>query len=138
MALCFSQHHTKAGIMGHWVILLPKWSRPFSTTPITPSWRRSRKTLCFQMRLWKNFKHQLEDYRILSFYESIPLKTVGIIVDKKSATLGLPGSREQQLPLEADHSEVCKFVSPSDSNYEMVIGNLSEMVENALKESVRT
>lgn len=97
-----------------------------------------KKDSLFSNEIVENFKHQLEDYRILSFYESIPLKTVGIIVDKKSATLGLPGSREQQLPLEADHSEVCKFVSPSDSNYEMVIGNLSEMVENALKESVRT
>ena len=44
------------------------------------------------------------------------LKTsLGLIVEKDSAILGLPGERIQLL--NADHRNVCKFDSPSDNNY---------------------
>ena len=56
---------------------------------------------------------------------------LGQIVDKKSATLGLPGAREEQIALDADHSNVCKFKSAEDDNYEQVSGNLVELVKAA-------
>ncbi|KAH6671182.1 hypothetical protein B0J14DRAFT_595495 [Halenospora varia] len=80
-----------------------------------------------------DFRHQLENYHILSFYETLPTGKFGIIVDKKSATLGLPGDREKQIPLEADHSGVCKFASADGDDYEYVSSNLVRLVESAVE-----
>ncbi|KAK3939301.1 NACHT and WD domain protein [Diplogelasinospora grovesii] len=60
------------------------------------------------------FRHAYQGIHICSFFETVPT-SVGIIVDKGSAILGLPG--EQISHLNADHSQMCKFDSPSDSNY---------------------
>ena len=40
---------------------------------------------------------------------------MGLIVDRESAVIGLPGERVQLL--NADHRHVCKFDSCLDSNY---------------------
>lgn len=68
------------------------------------------------------FKHQLEDYQIVSIYENKPTKltkmwgkaTTLVIVDKKSATLGLPGTREKLLTVNSNHAEVCQFEDDDD------------------------
>ncbi|KAI9818975.1 MAG: hypothetical protein M1832_004143 [Thelocarpon impressellum] len=86
----------------------------------------------FADALREDFKHQLEDYFILSFYKTLPFKKLGLIVDKKSATLGLSGQRETQVARDADHSEVCKFAS-ADGEYELVAGNLKRLAEGARK-----
>lgn len=91
----------------------------------------------FSNEIIQDFKHQLEDYHILSFFEALPSKkfgaSVGLIVDQKSATLGLPGSREESIALEANHSNICKFPDADDDNYEQVIGNLKILVRDAEK-----
>jgi hypothetical protein len=54
-------------------------------------------------------------------------------VDKKSATLNLPGVREKQIALETDHSGVCKFASADGDDYEQVSFNLDRLVKSAVK-----
>ena len=60
------------------------------------------------------FRHVYQGVQLWSFFET--LKTgLGLIVEKDSAVLDLPGERVQLL--NADHRNVCKFDDPSDSNY---------------------
>jgi hypothetical protein len=54
-------------------------------------------------------------------------------VDKKSATLGLAGVRERQIPLDADHNGVCKFASAEGDDYEQVSFNIVKLVKSAIK-----
>ncbi|KAK3190887.1 hypothetical protein K4F52_003204 [Lecanicillium sp. MT-2017a] len=93
----------------------------------------------FSNALNDNFKHQLEDRYIISFYETKPYKKhglkLGLIVDKKSATLGLPGTRETSIGLDSDHDGICKFSSATDDMYEQVSGNIIDLVERAVKDA---
>lgn len=50
-----------------------------------------------------------------------------MIVEKDSSSLGYPG--EITKPLNADHHDVCKYVSQEDSNYKSVRDVLRSMVE---------
>lgn len=61
-----------------------------------------------------HFLHVSQGVQMRSFFETLPT-SLGLIVDKNSAILGLPGEEVQLL--NADHSNVCKFESPSDNNY---------------------
>lgn len=61
-----------------------------------------------------HFRHVFQGVQLRSFFETLPT-SLGLIVDKNSAILGLP-EEEVQL-LNADHSNVCKFEDPSDNNY---------------------
>jgi hypothetical protein len=54
-------------------------------------------------------------------------------VDQKSATLGLAGVRERQIPVEANHSDVCKFVSAEGDDYEQVSFNIGWLVKSAIR-----
>ena len=60
------------------------------------------------------FRHIHQDVQLWSFFETVKTP-IGLIVEKDSAILGLPGERIQLL--NADHRQVCKFDDPSDSNY---------------------
>lgn len=55
------------------------------------------------------------------------------IVEQKSATLGLPGERETQIAIDADHANVCKFPSIDGDDYEQVADNLVDLAERAVK-----
>lgn len=54
-------------------------------------------------------------------------------MDKKSATLGLPGTREKQIAMDADHSHICKFERDNDDAYEQVADNMAELIANAVQ-----
>jgi hypothetical protein len=54
------------------------------------------------------------------------------IVDKRSATLGLPLDRETQIALNANHSDICKFEAIESDDYELVEENIVELAERAL------
>lgn len=60
------------------------------------------------------FRHVHQDIQLWSFFETVKT-SLGLIVEKDSAILGLPGERIQLL--NADHRNVCKFEDPMDSNY---------------------
>jgi hypothetical protein len=55
------------------------------------------------------------------------------VVDKRAATLGLPGTREKQIAVDADHSHICKFPRGDDDSYEQVADNIVELIENAIQ-----
>jgi ankyrin repeat protein len=86
----------------------------------------------FSDSLIQNFRHQLEDFHIISFYETRSFKGLGLVVDRRSATLGLAGKRERQVAVDADHSRICKFEEPDDT-YEHVEDCLAELIEGAIK-----
>ena len=52
-------------------------------------------------------------------------------MDVKSATLGLSGTREKQIPIDGDHAQICKFDKADGDNYEQVAENLVELVYSA-------
>lgn len=60
------------------------------------------------------FRHAYQGIQLWSFFETVKT-SVGLIVEKDSAILDLPGERVQLS--NADHRHVCKFDDPSDSNY---------------------
>ncbi|KAI0419146.1 hypothetical protein F5X98DRAFT_335341 [Xylaria grammica] len=80
------------------------------------------------------FRHQLENYLIVSFWEK-----KSTIVTKESATFGLPGHRENILGLEADHSNICKFNTDEEDDrdiYESFVEhNFQWLYEEALKDA---
>lgn len=105
-----------------------------------------KRNSIFAETLIDDFRQQLEDYPVLSFYETRPMGKLGIvsytyrvlrrwlmmkIVDKRSATLGLPGTREIQIGLDADHRDVCKFKSAEDAAFKQVSQNLLFLFEAA-------
>ncbi|KAK4194291.1 hypothetical protein QBC40DRAFT_37918, partial [Triangularia verruculosa] len=61
-----------------------------------------------------DFRHVCDKLRIWSFFETIPM-SFGLVVKKDSAVFGLPGERVRYM--EADHRHLCKFSSPTSSNY---------------------
>ncbi|KAI1355896.1 hypothetical protein F5Y01DRAFT_268006 [Xylaria sp. FL0043] len=78
-----------------------------------------------------DFRQMLEDFQIISFYETRPLGHFGLVVDQRSALLGLPGTRERQIPVDADHRGICKFPSEEDERYKLVEDNIAQMIKNA-------
>ncbi|KAI1409717.1 hypothetical protein F5Y13DRAFT_169327 [Hypoxylon sp. FL1857] len=78
-----------------------------------------------------DFRQLLEDFQILSFYETQPLGRFGIVVNQKSATLSLPGSREKRIPCDADHRNICKFDHENDPRYQQLADNLVKMINKA-------
>jgi hypothetical protein len=105
--------------------------RIVSTNPGNTFMEALRANSLFADSMVDDFRQRLLDYHILSFYETRPYGNLGIVVDKHSATLGLPGSREKQIALDADHSRMCKFESNKDPIYKQVEVNLLEMIRDA-------
>ncbi|MCJ1350988.1 MAG: hypothetical protein MMC33_000970 [Icmadophila ericetorum] len=92
-----------------------------------------KKDSLFAQDLIDNFRHRLEDFYIVSFLETLPYKNHGFIVEKKSATLGLPGMRETTIAMAADHTSICKFESDQGDDYELVVYNIVKLSEQAVK-----
>ena len=63
------------------------------------------------------FRHYAKDLRLWSFYETVCIRD-RLVVNKDSATMGY--EHEEIAALNADHRHVCKFKTPSDSNYKTV------------------
>ncbi|KAI3261316.1 hypothetical protein DTO003C3_9931 [Penicillium roqueforti] len=93
----------------------------------------------FTRQMTDRFRHQLEDYRVVSFIEGKEVQIGGVgpasishlVVDEESAVLGLSGLRETQLKLDADHSQMCK-VSSRGPMYRLIKGNIKQLVDQAL------
>ncbi|SPJ79161.1 uncharacterized protein FTOL_07552 [Fusarium torulosum] len=77
-------------------------------------------------------RHLLERCLVVSFYEGDSYGKMGLIVDKKSATLNLPGTREKQIAMHANHSTICKFDSFDSPACELVLGTIADEVDRAL------
>jgi WD40 repeat protein len=64
------------------------------------------------------FPQHCQELQLYSFYETLPTSYgIGksLVVDKDLATLGYPNERREYL--NANHRNICKFVSPTDPNY---------------------
>ncbi|GLB12828.1 hypothetical protein AtubIFM61612_000215 [Aspergillus tubingensis] len=82
-----------------------------------------------------SFRYFADDLQLWSFYETVPYNFVltnAMIVDKSSATLGL--SKERCSLLNADHSGICKFESPTDPNYKSLRNAFITTVDSILTE----
>ncbi|KNB17003.1 hypothetical protein FOXG_14990 [Fusarium oxysporum f. sp. lycopersici 4287] len=77
-------------------------------------------------------RHLPERCLVVSFYEGDSYGKMGLIVDKKSATLNLPGTREKQIAMHTDHSTICKFESADSPACELVLGTIADEVDRAL------
>ncbi|KAF8536938.1 hypothetical protein BDD12DRAFT_848775 [Trichophaea hybrida] len=89
-----------------------------------------------------NFCSQKEDYDVITFFETLPMKVkvvswIGsrsvpmLIVNPTSAKLG--STKEVALELDADHSGLCKFENSDDAGYEIVVRHLRILREKALE-----
>ncbi|KAH0541632.1 hypothetical protein FGG08_003922 [Glutinoglossum americanum] len=80
------------------------------------------------MRLTSNFKSQLPNYHIVSFYEMRPMEGFStLIVEKYSALLEVNG--EDQVPVDADHRDMCKFGARDDPVYEKLFRRVRRMMK---------
>ncbi|OTA79757.1 hypothetical protein M434DRAFT_40981, partial [Hypoxylon sp. CO27-5] len=107
-------HHARIGDV------VAKVARSISGSPSNNFMNALKEGSCFLDIISDDFRQLLEDFQILTFYETQPLGLLGIIVDRKSAILGLPSSRERLIPLDADHKNICKFDNDRDPKYRQV------------------
>jgi tetratricopeptide (TPR) repeat protein len=94
------------------------------------------KNSLFTRQMSERVRHQLEDYRVVSFIEGKAVQMARgaishLVVDEESAVLGLSGLRETQLKLDADHSQMCK-VGTRGAMYRLIKGNIKQLVDHAL------
>lgn len=78
-------------------------------------------------------RHIYERCNVVNFYEGRSYRIFELIVDKDSATLGLPGSREKQVPIHANHTSICKLESADDGQGQLVLGTIVQEIDRALK-----
>ncbi|KAI0540426.1 hypothetical protein GGR58DRAFT_146121 [Xylaria digitata] len=77
----------------------------------------------------EQFRHFAPRLSIWSFYETLATSIGGkkiIVLEKDSSVLGYPG--EISRPLPADHHDVCKFSSPTDTSYITVRNAIKSLV----------
>jgi hypothetical protein len=99
------------------------------------------------MRLSSEFKFRLPQYQVVSFYELKPMAMFSTlvsnfllsrvlgglvipspqIVEKHSALLEVDG--EDQIPVDANHSNICKFPSRNDPYYEKCYKRILRMLK---------
>ncbi|KAF8253337.1 hypothetical protein K440DRAFT_534211, partial [Wilcoxina mikolae CBS 423.85] len=65
--------------------------------------------------------------RIVSFYELLETPTVRRMVDSFSALLYLPN--EYRIPVGQNHTDMVKFMSPTDETYRTVVTHMKETLE---------
>ncbi|KAI3541456.1 NACHT and WD domain-containing protein [Colletotrichum filicis] len=86
----------------------------------------------------ENFRHAARKLQIVSFYETRPTPVSKLsqmmILDKDSSVLGYPG--EISKPLDANHSELCKYESLTDPRYITVRNALITLIEDSKKSGV--
>ncbi|KAN0079157.1 Alpha/Beta hydrolase fold [Elaphomyces granulatus] len=81
------------------------------------------------MRLTTDFRFQLPNYQVCSFYEMKPMPIFSsLIVEKHSSLLEIPG--EDQVPVDASHEEICKFAHPDDAVYEKLFKRVRRMLKS--------
>lgn len=95
-----------------------------------------KKHSLFADDIVRGFRNRLDDYQIVSFYETLNsfpiMASAGIIVDQKSATIGLPDTRERQISRAANHSDICKFSDPDGEDFEQVARHITRLVHGAV------
>ncbi|KAL3459246.1 hypothetical protein BJX64DRAFT_265080 [Aspergillus heterothallicus] len=112
-----------------------KTVRAFLRTPSNTFINALKENDLYANELSANFQQLLEDYQYINFYETLPLRSLGIIVEKRSATFGLPDSREMTVAVAGDHESICRFRSEEDDNYVQVSGLISRFAAMAMRDN---
>ena len=73
------------------------------------------------------FRNAYQGVQLWSFFETLST-SLGLIVEKDSAIIGLPGERIQLM--NADHRHVCKFNDPADNNYRTLRNVFAATIES--------
>ncbi|KIW35358.1 uncharacterized protein PV07_02057 [Cladophialophora immunda] len=77
-------------------------------------------------RLTTDFRFQVPDYQVYSFYEQRSMPGFSsLIVEKNSALLEV--HHEEQIPVDADHSAMCKFETEDDDTFEKIYKRIRRM-----------
>ncbi|EFQ96871.1 LipA and NB-ARC domain-containing protein [Nannizzia gypsea CBS 118893] len=69
-----------------------------------------------------DFMHQVSKYKIVSCYETRPIKIMGIpilVVTKDSSLLKIPG--EEIFGMDAHHRDICRFSAADDPFYQAIV-----------------
>ncbi|KAK7931320.1 hypothetical protein PG985_002032 [Apiospora marii] len=85
-----------------------------------------------------DFGRYASELAIFSFYETVHTNlgvSSSLIVDKESAVLGLGFRNETARYMNANHREICKFDSPTDSNYLALKNTLASAVQDLLRDA---
>ncbi|OHF02107.1 NACHT and WD domain-containing protein [Colletotrichum orchidophilum] len=105
-------------------------SRPFITELVAGS--------SMLEKVNENFRQVARKLQIVSFYETRPTPVSELnqimILDKDSSVLGYPG--EISKPLDANHSDLCKYDSQNDPRYITVRNVLKTLVEQSNKSGI--
>lgn len=56
------------------------------------------------------------------------------VVEKRSAALGSPASRETVVALNASHSQICRFASEDDEEYQRVSQLIADLASSAIED----
>ncbi|MCJ1237731.1 hypothetical protein MMC14_005718 [Varicellaria rhodocarpa] len=92
---------------------------------LVPALKRNSDEL---MRLTSDFKFQLSNYQVVSFYEMKPMKfSSTLIVRKESALWEVNG--EDQTPVDENRSNMCKFETRDDPTYEQLWITVHRMIK---------
>lgn len=109
-----------------------KVARSILNTPSNTFLNALKKDDLYATELSSNFQQIQEQYQYLNFYETLPLKSFNLIVERSSAVLGLSDTREKKIALNANHEEICRFASEDDENYRHVSALLVDLVKTAI------
>lgn len=126
-----------------------KVARAVLNTPSNTFMNALKKDDLYATELSSNFQQIQEQYQYLNFYETLPLKSFNLvskylpftaaldahpiqIVERSSAVLGLPDTREKKIALNANHEEICRFASEDDENYRHVSAFLVDLVKTRM------
>ncbi|KAK3311985.1 hypothetical protein B0H66DRAFT_506297 [Apodospora peruviana] len=82
--------------------------------------------------LTESVRNRLEGLKIVSFYETRPEFPFGLIVEKYSATMGIP--REEIYPLDSGHRAMCRVDSRNNA-YKHVVDAIKDVARSPVRNS---
>jgi hypothetical protein len=68
----------------------------------------------------EDFLLRAKDFHFVSFIETLPLHGVHQVVKQDAAKLHLPDVHEDKIPMDADHSSICKFQDCDGTDFKIV------------------
>lgn len=97
--------------------------------PISSKYKSNINTWTFT----KHYRWKVSIWWVSSFHPRLLWMLIQIqIVEKSSAVLGLPDTREKKIALNANHEEICRFSSEDDENYRHVSALLVDLAKTAM------
>ncbi|KAI9764687.1 MAG: hypothetical protein M1839_005787 [Geoglossum umbratile] len=122
----FGTPHQGSGVAGYGEVLT-RVAASVVREPSTQFVRALRANSGQLTQLTEEFRLRLPKCPVVSFYELRPMRgAFSVVVEKDSALLGV--NAEDQIPVDANHREMCKFESRDDDAYE----NLCKRVRRLL------